>query len=89
MVATATALLTHAVFSKLLLWRDENHNGISEPNELFTLPALGVVSIDLHYQEATFTDRYGNRFHYKSTVDDAAHTLIGRMVYDVFLVINK
>ncbi len=78
-----------AVFSKLLLWIDKNHNGVSEPDELYSLPALGVISIDLHYQEARFTDLHGNRFHYKSTVDDAARTLIGRSIYDVFLAINK
>ena len=78
-----------AIFSRLLLWRDKNHNGISEPDELFTLPALGVKQISLRYQDASFTDRYGNRFHYRASVEDAAQTPIGRTVFDVFLVNKK
>lgn len=37
-------------FSKLLIWKDTNGNGISENGELTTLKAAGVASINLSYQ---------------------------------------
>src|SRR5205807_913931 len=39
-----------AVFAKLRLWIDENHDGIAQPNELHTLPELGVFAIALDYE---------------------------------------
>ncbi|HEX7178037.1 MAG TPA: hypothetical protein VF240_22460 [Pyrinomonadaceae bacterium] len=75
------------VFASLRLWRDANHNGVSEPGELHTLPSFKVVSFSLDYKTSLQRDRHGNRYRYRAPVRiDDGRRLFGRWAWDVFLV---
>jgi hypothetical protein len=69
-------------FSRLMLWRDANHNGISEPDELRYLSQAGVIGISTEYKEKKRTDRHGNQFRQRGTIfwEDGSN-----FVFDVWL----
>ncbi len=75
-----------AIFTRLRLWQDTNHNGVSESCELFTLPQLGVTKIELDYHASPRVDEFGNEFRYRSKVRDVHGAQLGRWAWDVFLV---
>jgi hypothetical protein len=77
-----------AVFSSLRLWLDSNHDGISQPEELHTLPSVGVTAIQLNYRESRRTDQYGNQFRYQARVNGPESQDVGQKAYDVFFVLQ-
>ncbi len=77
-----------AIFSSLRLWQDANHNGVSEPAELYTLSALGLTTLELDYRTSRRVDEHGNRFRYRAKVKDHRDAQLGRWAWDVFLVVG-
>jgi hypothetical protein len=73
-----------AIYGSLRIWTDANQDGISQPEELRTLPSLGIASINLKYVENRKTDQYGNVFRYKGSINASGPD---RKIYDVFLVL--
>ena len=74
------------IYSYLRPWRDSNHDGVSQSEELHTLSELGLYTIELRYKESKRTDEYGNRFRYRAKVKDVHGAQLGRWAWDVFLV---
>jgi hypothetical protein len=81
-----------AIFSELRLWIDSNHDGISQPDELFKLPDMGLFSISLAYKESRRTDQFGNLFRYRSEInvfhEQRDQSQASPVAYDVFLTTN-
>ncbi len=69
-----------SVFSRLRLWRDANHNGVSEPGELSTLTSAGIEEISLDYAQTLRKDQFGNLFRYRAKVNGS------RSAWDVLLL---
>jgi hypothetical protein len=74
------------IFKDLLLWRDSNHNGISEPDELSHLNSHGVTEIDLDYKLSRKTDEYGNQYRYRAKLKLLNDTSVDKWSWDVFLL---
>jgi hypothetical protein len=74
-----------AAWARLLLWRDANHNGVSEPEELTRVVDSPLVSIDLRYLVVSKL-RKGNEIREVSSVlwGDAT-----RQIVDVWLSVLR
>lgn len=71
-----------AVFSRLLLWRDANHNGVSEPEELTPVDGSGLTAIATDYKTSRKKDRHGNEFRQRAK---ASWVDGDYFIYDVWL----
>ena len=72
-----------AIFSKLLIWVDKNHDGVSQRDELLTMKQAGIQSISLKYAMSRWVDAYGNIFRYAAPI--GINGLSNQTVYDVVL----
>lgn len=74
-----------SIYAQLRLWRDFNHNGISESGELTPLQGSGVLAIELDYKESKRIDEYGNQFRYRAKIRGERGFHV-KWAWDVFLV---
>lgn len=75
-----------AIFSRLRLWQDTNHDGASQLNELTTLQQSGISASGLSFEPYRLVDQHGNLFCYGAPIRVAGASRVGRLSYDVFLV---
>lgn len=75
-----------SVFRSLRLWQDANHDGLSEPSELHTLPTENVAAIELDYKSSKKSDSHGNQFGFRAKVKNSQGHQLGRWAWDVYLL---
>jgi hypothetical protein len=78
-----------AIFARLRLWFDRNHNGVSDDGELVSLNQAGIVAIKTDYRRDGRRDRFGNRFAFRGTAVFRLPNgrIVERAIYDVFLTV--
>jgi hypothetical protein len=72
-----------AVWPRLRLWQDRDHDGKAGPGELRPLSAFGITGISLRYHAVGGADRFGNRYGYAAAVYGSGHA--APVAYDFFL----
>jgi hypothetical protein len=78
-----------AIYPQLLVWIDENHDGISQPNELHKLSDLGIRSISTIAEHDDKVDQYGNDFRYTAPILLQNSPAVTLRAYDIFLTPKK
>lgn len=76
-----------SVFNRLRLWRDSNHDGVSQNSEILTLSGARIQRISLRIFESRRRDQYGNLFKYRAQVEglNDQGARVSRWAYDVYL----
>ena len=74
-----------SVYLSLRVWQDANHDGISQPGELRTMPAAGLRAVDTNYKEVKRQDQHGNGFSFRAKLYDLRGAQAGRWAWDVYL----
>ncbi len=75
-----------AVWANLRVWIDFNHDGISQPNELFTLSQLNITGISTTYSPEMRRDQFGNGFRYRGQFIINGQP---RPAYDVYFAVSS
>ncbi len=76
-----------AVFDRLQLWIDANHNGITDAGELHSLRSVGIGAISTQYRLSRRLDQFGNEFRFRGMAHGTSMGRVGwHTIYDIFLV---
>ncbi len=79
-----------AIFYSLMLWRDTNHNGHSEQNELKYCYDVGIQSIQTGYRESRRRDSHGNMFMLRRSLYwNRPNGTFQEWIYDVSLRLKR
>ena len=71
----------------IVLWVDENHDGVAQPEEISKLIDKGIESIDAsQYRDSRWIDQAGNKFRYTAPIRSSLGHI--RRSFDVFFVLG-
>lgn len=76
-----------SVYQHLRVWIDQNHNGVSEANELRSLQDHGILSVGVQYVHSDYVDQHRNTFRYSAPLVSESGTGPDHS-YDVLLVVK-
>jgi len=71
------------IFAHLRLWKDTNHDGLSQPDELHPLAIVNVERLSLDYKVTRKADGHGNQFTYRTRV--VSRGVLDHFAWDVTL----
>jgi hypothetical protein len=88
-VADGTIDARDAIYSRLRVWLDRDHNGKADAGELHSLDSLGIVALGTSYKKIGRRDQHGNEFSLVGDVvfRDTHGGSRTRKVYDVYLTV--
>ena len=72
-------------YARLLLWRDTNHDGVSQGEELRPIATQGLARISLRFKRSRLSDAHGNLFGLRAPILDDRNRDLGRFAWDVWL----
>lgn len=74
------------VFDELLLWRDANHDGVSQPEELTPLAVYGIEAVGVGASTGNaYVDKNGNQFLFNAPVFAKDGAPVGPLAWDAWL----
>jgi hypothetical protein len=76
-----------AIWTRLRLWTDRNHNGYSEADELVPVARKQITAIETAYRLSRRRDEWGNEFRQRALMHTSARSGYARatFIYDVWL----
>ena len=81
------------LYEALKVWVDASHDGVSGPEELYTLRSVGIRTLETDYRKSLRRDRFGNQFVFKAVAWQGEERLQGptvpRSYFDVVLKASR
>ena len=74
------------IWSRLLVWIDGNHDGISQPAELRGIATSGIAALEIEYRGSHRRDSFGNELRFVSSMRMTGGR--SEQYYDVFFVMQ-